>query len=77
MPMDVLDHLCKTMKTERDDKLERLINSLASEGATRVEVGRAGDRGGVDVYIEPTEAARPPSRTPPAAPDAPPSSQAN
>lgn len=74
MPMDVLDHLCGVMKTARDDKLERLISSLTAEGVSRVEVGRAGDKGGVDVYVEPTEAAQPPSRNRPAAP---PSSQAN
>jgi hypothetical protein len=76
MPMDVLNQLCATMKTNRDDKLDRLISSLTTEGASRVEVGRAGDKGGVDVYIEPTEAAKPPSRGAPV-PDPTPSSQAN
>jgi len=73
-PMDVLRNLCVDMQVELDDKLEPLVNTLASEGISRVEIGRAGDRGGVDVYIEPTtSAAKPPlgGVTPP------PPSQAN
>lgn len=62
MPMDVLDHLCTTMKSQRDPKLDRLISSLTTDGVTRVEVGRAGERGGVDVYVEPNEGAQPPTR---------------
>jgi hypothetical protein len=72
MPFDVLQHLCGTMKTTCDDKLERVIKTVTAEGVSRVEVGRAGDRGGVDVYLEPTEAR--PKASPEAAP---PTSQAN
>ncbi|MEZ4401152.1 MAG: hypothetical protein R3B06_14095 [Kofleriaceae bacterium] len=56
MPLDLLDRLCAIMKTTRDDKLERQINAVTSDGVARVELGRAGDRGGVDVYVEPGEA---------------------
>lgn len=56
MPFELLDQLCKVMQTERHERLEPLTNALTSEGITRVEIGRAGDRGGVDVYVEPGEA---------------------
>ncbi len=57
MPLDVIDSVCKEMKAGSEDKLERLVNTLAVEGVTKVEIGKAGDRGGVDVYVEPTQAA--------------------
>ena len=56
MPFELLDQLCKVMQTERHERLEPLTNALTSEGIIRVEIGRAGDRGGVDVYVEPGEA---------------------
>ncbi len=56
MPLDLVDRLCLTMKTDREERLERLLNALTSDGIVKVEVGRAGDRGGVDVYVEPGEA---------------------
>jgi hypothetical protein len=72
-PYDVLRDLCNNMKVPCDDGLERLLNTLASEGASRIEIGRAGDRGGVDVYVEPTQSAQKPK---PGAPPVP-TSQAN
>jgi hypothetical protein len=73
MPFDLLRGLCKDMKAPYEDDLEQLVNMLAAEGVSRVEVGRAGERGGVDVYVEPTQSAQKPA---PGAPVAPPS-QAN
>lgn len=73
MPMDVLANLCKDMKAGYDAGLEPLVNMLAVEGVSKVEIGRAGEKGGVDVYIEPTQSAQKPR---PGAPPEPPS-QAN
>lgn len=73
MPFELLRGLCKDMNAVYDEGLEGLVNMLAVEGVSRVEIGRAGERGGVDVYVEPTESARKPT---PGAPAAPPS-QAN
>ena len=57
LPVDDFHKLCAEMKTTVGDRLESIINTLAKEGPSRVEIGRAGERGGVDLYIEPTEAA--------------------
>jgi hypothetical protein len=57
LPVDDFKELCGEMKTSVSDRMENVINTLAREGPSRVEIGRAGDRGGVDLYIEPTEAA--------------------
>lgn len=67
MPFDVLRGLCDDMKVGCDPSLERLVNTLAAEGPSRVEIGRAGERGGVDVYVEPTQSAEKPrpGATPP------------
>jgi hypothetical protein len=73
MPYDLLQALCKDMNVNCDDGLEALVNMLAVEGVSKVEIGRAGDRGGVDVYIEPTQSAQKPR--PGQAPEPP--SQAN
>jgi hypothetical protein len=72
LPVDDFRQLCAEMKTTVADKLENVINTLAREGPSRVEIGRAGERGGVDLYVEPTEAA---PRTPPT--DQPDRTQAN
>ncbi len=48
--------LCKDAKVGVDDKLGKLVGALG-EGITRVEYGRAGDRAGIDVYLEPGEPA--------------------
>ena len=64
-----VERLCTDAKVPLDPKLPKLVGALG-EGIARVEYGRAGDRAGVDVYLEPGEpAAR--------AAEAPPSSQAN
>jgi hypothetical protein len=64
--MDAIVDLCRDARVSVDDKLGKLVGALG-EGITRVEYGRAGERAGVDVHIEPGEppakqvAAPPPS----------------
>lgn len=48
--------LCEDAKVVCDPKLEKIVGALG-EGIARVEYGRAGDRAGVDVYLEPGESA--------------------
>lgn len=52
--LDAISKLCADAKVGVDDKLPKLVGALG-EGITRVEYGRAGDRAGVDVYLEPGE----------------------
>jgi hypothetical protein len=52
--LDPIIQLAKDAKVGVDDKLGKLVGALG-EGITRVEYGRAGDRAGVDIYIEPSE----------------------
>ena len=66
--IDDIQRICGEAKVAVDAKLGKLVGALG-EGIARVEYGRAGDRAGVDVYLEPTDAATP---APPAA-----SAQAN
>lgn len=54
--IDEIERLCADAKVTFDPKLPKLVGALG-EGIARVEYGRAGDRAGVDVYIEPTEPA--------------------
>jgi hypothetical protein len=63
-----VERLCADAKVPLEPKLAKLVGALG-EGTARVEYGRAGDRAGVDVYLEPGE--------PPAAQPAPSPSQAN
>jgi hypothetical protein len=67
-PMEVLQGICTDMNVACDAGLEPLVNMLAVEGVSKVEIGRAGDRGGVDVYIEPTQSAQKPRAGAPAEP---------
>jgi len=64
-----IEHVCTDAKVTTDPKLSKLVSALG-DGIARVEYGRAGDRAGVDVYLEPTEPAAKRS-------EAAPSSQAN
>jgi hypothetical protein len=66
--IDDIQRLCNDAKVTVDPRLGKLVGALG-EGIARVEYGRAGDRAGVDVYLEPTDAA---TRAP-----EPPSTQAN
>ena len=66
--MDAIAELCRDARVGLDDKMPKLVGALG-EGIARVEYGRAGERAGVDVYLEPGE----PAAQQPAAPP----SQAN
>ena len=48
--------LCIDAAVQLDPKLEKLVGALG-EGIARVEYGRAGERAGLDVYLEPGESA--------------------
>ena len=50
--------LCTDVRVGADAKLPKLVAALGDKVA-RVEYGRAGDRAGVDVYLEPGD---PPAR---------------
>jgi len=47
--------LCQDANVAVDPKLDKMVGALG-EGIVRVEYGRAGERAGVDVYLEPSEA---------------------
>ena len=59
LDVPAVKELCAEMKVGADEKLPKLVAALGDK-ITRVEYGRAGDRAGVDVYLEPGE---PPART--------------
>lgn len=59
-----LEPLCADAKVQHDARLGKLVGALG-EGIARVEYGRAGDRAGLDVYLEPGDTA--PGRPPPPA----------
>jgi hypothetical protein len=50
-----IERLCADARLPVDPKLAKLVGALG-DGIARVEYGRAGDRAGVDVYLEPTDA---------------------
>ncbi len=54
--IDDIQRMCGDAKVAVDPRLGKLVGALG-EGIARVEYGRAGDRAGVDVYLEPTDAA--------------------
>jgi hypothetical protein len=54
--MDDIVKLCTDAKIGLDEKAPKLVGALG-EGISRVEYGRAGDRAGIDVYLEPGDAA--------------------
>jgi hypothetical protein len=49
-----IERLCGDAKVAVDPRLGKLVGALG-EGIARVEYGRAGDRAGVDVFLEPTD----------------------
>jgi hypothetical protein len=51
-----IERVCGDAKVGVDPKFGKLVGALG-EGIARVEYGRAGDRAGVDVYLEPGESA--------------------
>jgi hypothetical protein len=54
--MTDIEKLCTDAKVGLDDKAPKLVGALG-EGISRVEYGRAGDRAGIDIYLEPGDAA--------------------
>jgi hypothetical protein len=64
MGIDAIEGLARDAKVGFDPKLPKLVGALGS-GIARVEYGRAGERAGLDVYIDPgeTAAAQPPAAT--------------
>jgi hypothetical protein len=52
LPVEEVETLCADMKVGHDAKLPKLVSALGDK-IVRVEYGRAGDRAGVDVYLEP------------------------
>jgi hypothetical protein len=57
-----IEALCKDARVGFDAKLPKLVGALGS-GIARVEYGRAGERAGVDIYIDPGESAAKPETT--------------
>lgn len=66
LSLDTVKQLCTDAKLAVDPKLDKLVGALGG-GIVRVEYGRAGNRAGVDVYVEPGE---PASKAAPAPSDA-------
>jgi hypothetical protein len=56
--IDDIQRMCADAKVAVDARLGKLVGALG-EGIARVEYGRSGDHAGVDVYLEPTDAATP------------------
>jgi hypothetical protein len=54
MGLDAIAGICADAKVTLDEKLPKLVGALG-EGISRIEYGRAGERAGVDVYLEPGE----------------------
>jgi len=54
--IDDIQRMCGDAKVPVEPRLAKLVGALG-EGIARVEYGRAGDRAGVDVFLEPTDAA--------------------
>lgn len=65
LALDEVEALCADAKVAFDPKLGKLAGALG-EGLYRVEYGRAGERAGVDVYLEPSEPATKAAAAPPA-----------
>ena len=64
LPVAEVETLCNDMKVGHDPKLPKLVSALGDK-IVRVEYGRAGDRAGVDVYLEPGDPPAKPGLSPP------------
>ncbi|HEY0252272.1 MAG TPA: hypothetical protein VGC41_12140 [Kofleriaceae bacterium] len=64
LALETIKSICADGKLSVDPKLDKIVGALG-EGIVRVEYGRAGERAGVDVYLEPGEPAS--KATPPPA----------
>lgn len=62
MSLEGARDLCAAARLPFDDKLERVVNTLSGDGLARVELGRAGEHAGCDLYVEPGEPARRPGQ---------------
>ena len=60
-----IEKLCADAKVGIDPKLQRIVGALG-DGIARVEYGRAGDKAGVDIYLEPGDQAQGKTSPPPA-----------
>jgi hypothetical protein len=58
-----LEEVCLDAQVGMDGKLPKLVHALG-DGIARVEYGRAGERAGVDVYLEPGEPVAKPAESP-------------
>ncbi len=56
LPIEAVAKICAEAKVAHEPRLDKLVGAMTSHGPARVEYGRAGERAGVDVYVEPTEA---------------------
>jgi hypothetical protein len=56
MAIGEIESLCRDASVGFDPKLPKIVGALGS-GIARVEYGRAGERAGVDVYLDPGESA--------------------
>jgi hypothetical protein len=56
IPVEDIHRMCGDVKLPVDPRLGKLIGALG-EGIARIEYGRAGEHAGLDVYVEPTDAA--------------------
>ena len=56
LALETIKRVCEDAKIGVDPKLDKMVGALG-EGIVRVEYGRAGERAGVDVYLEPGEPA--------------------
>jgi hypothetical protein len=63
LALDAIEQLCREVQVGGDPKLGKLVGALG-QGIARVEYGRAGERAGVDVYLEPGEPAAQPAASP-------------
>lgn len=59
MSIEDIQALCTDARVGFDPKLPKLVGALGS-GIARVEYGRAGERAGIDVYLDPGETAAKP-----------------
>ena len=73
LALETIKRVCDDAKVAVEPKLDNMVRALG-EGIVRVEYGRAGERAGVDVYLEPADAA---AKSTPGAASPPPPSEAN
>jgi hypothetical protein len=56
MATSAVERFCADARVNYDAKLIKLCGSLAGDGITNLEYGRAGEHAGIDVFVEPTDA---------------------